>query len=269
VSSLRALRLFASNSTATQPFLGIGDPLLDDHPARGGANPGRGTAARGGVRVAPLFRGGVGDVRAVAALPSLPETAGELAAMARAMGAGNESLVLRAAATETAIKAMPLASRRVLAFATHGAVAGDLSGLAEPALVLTPPAQASERDDGLLTASEIALLKLDADWVILSACNTAAGDGTPGAEGLSGLAKAFVYAGARTLLVSHWPVASEPTVAITTRMLAEAVKPGVGRDEAHRRAMLAYLADPANLALAHPAYWAAFAVIGEGNPGAR
>ena len=112
--------------------------------------------------------------------------------------------------------------------------------------MLTPPARPTELDDGLLTASEIAQLKLDADWVILSACNTAAGDGTPGAEGLSGLAKAFIYAGARAMLVSHWPVASEPTVAITTRMLKESARPGVGRAEAHRLSMLAYLADPAN-----------------------
>jgi len=83
----------------------------------------------------------------------------------------------------------------VLTFATHGLLAGDLKGLSEPALVLTPPKEGTELDDGLLTASEVAQLKLDADWVILSACNTAAPDGTPGAEGLSGLAKAFFYAG--------------------------------------------------------------------------
>jgi CHAT domain-containing protein len=89
----------------------------------------------------------------------------------------------------------------VVAFATHAAVAGDLKGIAEPAIMLTPPAEPSEQDDGLLTASEVAHdVKLDADWVVLSACNTAAADGTPGAEGLSGLAKAFFYAGARALL---------------------------------------------------------------------
>jgi CHAT domain-containing protein len=82
--------------------------------------------------------------------------------------------------------------------------------------VLTPPDEGSEADDGLLTASEIATLDLNADWVILSACNTAAADGTPGAEGLSGMAKAFFYAGARALLVSHWSVNSEAAVAITT-----------------------------------------------------
>ncbi len=108
------------------------------------------------------------------------------------------------------------------------------------------------RDDGLLTASEVAQLKLDADWVILSACNTASADGTPGAQGLSGLAKAFFYAGSRALLVSHWPVVSDAAVAITTRMLAEAAKPGVGRAEAHRRAMMAMIDDKDRPHYAHP-----------------
>ena len=96
-----------------------------------------------------------------------------------------------------------------MAFATHGLVAGELAGVSEPALVLTQPAEGTETDIVLLTASEVAQLKLNADWVILSACNTAAADGTPGARGLSGLAKAFFYAGSRALLVSHWPVDSD------------------------------------------------------------
>ncbi len=177
---------------------------------------------------------------------------------------GDEALILGTEATETRIKQARLADYKVLAFATHGLVAGDLTGLSEPALVLTPPEQGTEQDDGLLTASEVALLKLDADWVILSACNTAASDGTPGAEGLSGLAKAFFYAGSRALLVSHWPVASEAAVRITTRMLEEAEKPGVGRAEAHRRAMLALIDDKDRPHFAHPLFWAPFVVVGEG-----
>ena len=130
--------------------------------------------------------------------------------------------------------------------------------------MLTPPAVATAEDDGVLTASEIAALRLDADWVILSACNTAASDGTPGAEGLSGLAKAFVHAGARTLFVSHWPVSSQATVALTSVLLGEASRPGVGRAEAHRRAMQAVRDDPATPLFAHPVFWAPFVVIGEG-----
>src|SRR6187200_885248 len=82
-----------------------------------------------------------------------------------------------------------LAAYRIVHFATHGALAGELKAGAEPGLILTPPSEATPEDDGYLSASEIAGLKLDADWVILSACNTAAG-GSEGAEALSGMSRA-------------------------------------------------------------------------------
>jgi len=132
--------------------------------------------------------------------------------------------------------------------------------------VLTPPETGSPQDDGLLTASEVALLKLDADWVILSACNTASSDGTPGAEGLSGLAKAFFDTGSRALLVSHWPVASDATVRLTTDMLTQTSHdPSLRRAEALQRAMLAMIADTdAPDYYAHPMFWAPFMLVGEG-----
>ena len=135
---------------------------------------------------------------------------------------------------------------------------------AEPALILTPPEQASEEDDGLLTASEIAQLKLDAEWVVLSACNTAAGESDkPGAEALSGLARAFFYAGARALLVSHWAVNSEATVDLITKAFDELkADPKIGRAEALRRSMLAIISKGGGYA--HPANWAPFVVVGEG-----
>ncbi len=131
---------------------------------------------------------------------------------------------LGAKATERHVKSLSSDGRldraRVVHFATHGLIAGETNSLAksraEPALLLTPPARASEVDDGLLTASEVATLKLNADWVILSACNTAAGD-TVGGDAFSGLARAFFYAGARALLVSHWYVNSDATVALITK----------------------------------------------------
>jgi tetratricopeptide (TPR) repeat protein len=254
-SSLRALRRFAKEARARKPFIGIGDPLLDGHPGRDRR-----------AALASLFTPrGVADVRAVKALPALPDTADELKALAKALGAGEENLFVRQAATEVRVKNADLSSARVLAFATHGLVAGDLKGLAEPALVLTPPAEATDADDGLLTASEAAQLKLDAEWVILSACNTAAADGAPGADALSGLAKAFFYAGSRALLVSHWPVFSEAAVRLTTGAIAEAeASPDIGRAEALRRSMLALMNDAANPHYAHPMFWAPFVVVGEG-----
>ena len=174
---------------------------------------------------------------------ALPETADELKSVARKLGASEADLKLGAAASELMVKQADLSPYRVVYFATHGLVAGEVKGLAEPALALTIPAIASELDDGLLTASEISQLKLNADWVVLSACNTAAGD-RAGAEALSGLAHAFFYAGARALLVSHWRVNSQAAVQLTTGTFAALQNdPRVGRAEALRRAMLAMIDD--------------------------
>jgi CHAT domain-containing protein len=99
--------------------------------------------------------------------------------------------------------------------------------------------------------------------VILSACNTAAGDAT-GAQALSGLARAFIYAQARALLVSHWAVNSNATVKLVATAMRETTRDAkVGRAEALRRAMLA-LIDKGEARQAHPAYWAPFVVVGEG-----
>ena len=130
--------------------------------------------------------------------------------------------------------------------------------------MLTPPDKATDEDDGLLTASEVTQLKLDADWVVLSACNTAAGvrELTDG-DSLSGLARAFFYAGARAVLVSHWAVDSEAAVALITKAFDE-MKAGrkVGRAEALRRSMVALIERGGRYA--HPAVWAPFVVTGEG-----
>ena len=257
VSSLRALRQFANSEHASAPFLGVGDPVLNGIPA-----------SMPIATLASLWRGAIVNVEAVRALPPLPQTAEELHAIARTLGAADTDLLLGERASEPVLRQTPLDHYRVVAFATHGLMSGELKGLAEPALVLTPPAEATAENDGLLTASKIATLKFNADWVVLSACNTAAGDGTPDAGGLSGLAKAFFYAGARSLLVSHWPVRSDAAVKLTTGAFAALAKdPTIGRAEALRRSMMAML-DPSEPAeFAHPLAWAPFVLAGEGSAG--
>ena len=262
VQSLQALRKLTPAGTAVKPFFGVGDPVLEG-PA-GTPDPKQRSARRTGPAPARFYRNGLADVRAVRELTPLPDTADELRAIAKVLGAAPADVNLREAASETRVKAASLNQYRVVHFATHGLVAGDLSGLAEPALVLTPPAAPTDADDGLLTASEIAALKLNAEWVVLSACNTAAGEGE-GAEALSGLARAFFYAGARALLVSHWAVYSQAATELTTTTFAMlADNPRIGRAEAFRRAMLALIAKGEA-----PSYWAPFVVVGEAGAAGR
>lgn len=287
VASLKALRGQARASSGDMAFIGFGNPLLKGESGTDERAEQRqacaalpSAAARTPITVASAVRGkapgkargGLANVEAVRLQDPLPETADELCAVARASGATDPDTVvnLGARATEARVKSLSadrtLARARIVHFATHGLVAGETALLAadraEPALLMTPPAVASTEDDGLLTASEVSSLALDADWVVLSACNTAAGDRV-GGDALSGLARAFFYAGARALLVSHWYVDSDATVALvrdTFEVLRDA--PTVSRAEALRRAM-ARLVDRGGR-MAHPATWAAFVVVGEG-----
>jgi CHAT domain-containing protein len=256
VPSLSALRKLPGDRSALRPFFGAGDPILQgpDPAERQRSGPRRAVTSPAG-----FYRNGLADIRAVRELAPLPDTADELRTIAKVLGASPDAINLGKAASETRVKAAALNEYRIIEFATHALVAGDLSGLAEPALVLTPPDLPTEADDGLLTASEIATLKLNADWVVLSACNTAAGN-AEGAEALSGLARAFFYAGARALLVSHWAVYSRAAAELTTKTFAAmASTPNLGRAEALRRSMLALIQDGKP-----PSYWAPFIVVGEG-----
>ena len=253
VASLKQVRGTAARSRAAKPFFGFGDPAFAGAPGD----------TRAIERAVDVCREGpLADADVVRALPRLRETAVELRSIARSLGAGEDAVVLGAAATETAVKAADLRQYRVLAFATHGLLAADLKCKNEPALALTPPATLGPADDGLLDASEVMQLSLDADWVVLSACNTAAPDGRPTGEALSGLARAFFDAGARSVLVSHWAVASVPTVKLTTGLFgAWAKDASLGRAEALRRAQRT-LWEQAETA--HPAFWAPFVVGGDG-----
>jgi len=266
VSVLRALKRKPVEAHSGESFVGYGAPVLGGKPA----DKSRPAGAR-------LFQSVDSDGATLAdpdvlrQLAALPGTARELAAMAVALKAPAKDVLLGAAATETAVRGdTNLAHARVVAFATHGILPREVSGIEEPGLVFTPPVSASASDDGLLAASEVSRLTLSADWVLLSACNTASSDGTPGADSLSSLARSFLYAGASALLASNWRVSDEATAALTVETLSGRSEGGLTRAEALQRAMRAVRtgkrADGTAIAgwnesWAHPAAWGAFTVI--------
>jgi CHAT domain-containing protein/tetratricopeptide (TPR) repeat protein len=283
VGSLKSLRAARANAAGAR-FIGFGNPLLDGENGtdkRAWSKQScrkpqtrEKTQVAGRAEFGSVFRNGQLSLEDLRHQPPLPETAIELCSVAEALGvpeAGlDKAVYLGGRATVSQIKALSktgeLAKARIIHFATHGLIAGETAmfakARAEPALVLTPPATASEDDNGLLTASEVAQLNLNAEWVVMSACNTAAGS-SYGAEALSGLARAFFYAGARALLVSHWAVDSQAAVAITTGAMNElAANPKVGRAEALRRAEAALITSGGRNA--HPSVWAPFVLVGNG-----
>ncbi len=281
VTALATLRALPAGDPDRRPFIGFGDPLFSREQA---AEAARETAAvpqmvvvsaqdqRLALRAAPKTQQ-LNSAR-LAMLPRLPETAEELRSIALAMNADVATdVVLGARANEATVRSLDLTRYRVLAFATHGLSPGDLDGLTQPALALSAPDVASVDGDGLLTMEEILALRLNADWVVLSACNTASGQGA-GAEALSGLGRAFFYAGARALLVSNWPVETTSARELTTDLFRrQSDAPTLTRAKALQATMNALIDGPGFVdaqtqrvifSYAHPIFWAPFTLVGDG-----
>ncbi|MGZ5870555.1 MAG: CHAT domain-containing protein [Bradyrhizobium sp.] len=281
ISALLTLRRLPVGTASRQPLIGFGDPLFSkeqaDEAARGD-KPVQVADAANVTRGMPLKRrnspklDGV-DSAQLAQLPRLPDTAEELKSIALALQADPAKVLnLGKDASEKNVKTMNLSNFKIIAFATHGLVPGELDGLTQPALALTAPTVADSDGDGLLTMQEVLALKLDADWVVLSACNTGAG-AVAGAEAASGLGRAFFYAGTRALLLTNWSVHSESARELITDLFKrQADDPALTRGEALRRAMMALVDGPGfvgangktEFAYAHPLFWAPYSVIGDG-----
>lgn len=196
-------------------------------------------------------------------------------AIARALRADVErDVFLGRDASKEKLRGFDLASRRIIAFATHGLLPGDFPGIDQPALALSaPPGDAADRDPqiALLTLDDILKLKLDADWVVLSACNSAAADGK-GADAISGLGRGFFYAGSRALLATHWPVESYSARLLVAGVFERyAANARVTRAEALQGSMLSLMTQSHAgegskdaYSFAHPMFWAPYALVGDG-----
>jgi CHAT domain-containing protein len=283
ISALVTLRALPASKGQRDPFIGFGDPdfgaAADQPAASRGAGGGRGTRKLG-VSRAPRWDENATDMDTIPAaaladsaplLAPLPDTREEILAIGAALGASiSRDTFFGDQATRKNVLEADLKHRRVVAFATHGLVAGDLPGLDQPALALAPPA-GKGIDDGLLKLEDILKLALDADLVVLSACNTAAADGS-GAEAVSGLGRGFFYAGARAVLATHWPVETVSARELVTRLFERyAADARLTRAKALRLAMLELIDKGVGLdergkpehSYAHPAFWAPYALYGD------
>jgi CHAT domain-containing protein len=280
-AALRALRQLPPGSNSRELFVGFGDPLFSAEQAANEADAQKNDAQKN-IEVAAVDTRSVRrravvktrgiDTANLARLPRLPDTADELKSIAGALRLEPSSVLhLGKDANEQAVKATDLSRFRIIAFSTHGLMAGDLDGLTQPALALSAPEVAGVGGDGLLTMEEILPLKLDADWVLLSACNTAAGAGA-GAEAASGLGRAFFYAGSRSLLATNWAVDSASARDLVTDVFRrKTASAEFGRAEVLRQAMMALIDGPGYVqdgktlySYAHPTFWAPYSLIGDG-----
>jgi CHAT domain-containing protein/tetratricopeptide (TPR) repeat protein len=276
--ALRTLRNVTAPTAKREQLVGFGDPFFNTEQAK------ETETADTAVVAADNTRGARIKLRAsprtqqmrsanLGMLPRLQDTADELKAIAVALQADpTKVLHLGKDANEKTVKGLDLSRFRIVAFATHGLIPGDLDGLTQPALALTAPEVADIDGDGLLTVDEILSLKLNADWVVLSACNTAAGAGA-GAEAVSGLGRAFFYAGSRALLVTNWSVDSASARELVTGVFRrQAENSKLSRAEALRQSMMTIMEsseikDGAGKPIythAHPLYWAPYTIMGDG-----
>jgi tetratricopeptide (TPR) repeat protein len=260
VSALTVFRSAAEVNHPRQPvrLAAIGNPCVGD---LAGKNCTPRAASTQDIASLSITRSGNGssDIRS---LPALPGSVREMDAFARLPGV-SATLLSGPQATEANLKAAQLGQQRVVVFSTHGLTTGEF-GLREPALVLTPPESATESDNGLFTATEIAGLDLDAELVILTACNsTNAGELFAASDPLNDLGRMFFYAGARSILMSHYRLYDAPAERLGVNMLRQwLARPGAGKAEALRRATDALLKDPAASYLAHPKNWASLFLAG-------
>ena len=274
VVALPALRTQDTVRRAQRPFIGFGDPVFIAATGDTRSPPTRGHTWRNlvtaGTHATPAMATPSSDLGKpvdFALLPQLPDTAQEIEEVASVLAADTErDVFLRRRASEALVKKTDLSSYRVVMFATHGLMGGELPGLYQPALALSNPEITGDGEDGMLTMEEILGLKLRADWVVLSACNTAAA-GSQSSESVSGLGRAFFYAGARSLLVTHWAVETASARLLTTEAFRrQASDASLSRARALQQSSLTLMTQAAgnDYSYAHPMFWAPYTLVGDG-----
>lgn len=234
------------SSNGRQDFLGIGDPENDEVISTA-------QLALKGSRVGPIIP------PAVRSRTNRSFTS-ELLAVSDIFPATRRTVLAGTSATKTNLLAQPIHEYRAILFSTHGYLAGDVYKAMGPALLLSAPAD--KPDARFLLTSDVVSLRLTADVVVLSACDTSGSDGSPEAEGFSGLTSAFLLAGAKSVVATLWPVEREATSSLVQHaMRAYKANPNRPFSFSLQQAALAVMRGAVSQ-WHHPAFWSPFVVVG-------
>jgi tetratricopeptide (TPR) repeat protein/CHAT domain-containing protein len=273
-SVLRSLRKYEKPGYGEwdRTLIAFADPVFSKEEAEDqkGAIKGKGIKSRGVSKETELTFQILSRSTGGNRLKRLKESSQEAKAISLEINGKESDIYLRNNATEQNIYNADMKDAQYLLFSTHGLLGGDFSGVAEPSLALTlidnPPGR-----DGFLAMSEVLGLDLNAEMIILSACNTyGQGEKAGSGEGFAGLTRSFMYAGSKALLVTHWSVESRAARDLMVNTFKEMKKKN--RPDALREAKLNMMdsSRPLNensnigLSLSHPFFWAPFVLVGEG-----
>ena len=251
-ATVLALQMSKSFSKSLKSLFGVADPVFDESDPRAkGIKLASSSYHEDMTRSLRRFDTDSGG----AFFQRLPGTREELSRISKMMD--NPALNFDLDASEEKVKSTDLKPYRYIHFATHGILANDLPYIQQPALVLSQ-VKKDENNDGFLTLGEVLSLKMNADVVALSACKTGLGKEEKG-EGVSTLSRAFMYSGARALLVSLWSV-SDVSTAIFMEEFYKNLKSGKTKSEAIKLARTKLRQNPK---YQNPFFWAPFILIGE------
>ncbi len=261
ISVLRSLREMGKSRDLTQkPFIAFADPVYSTALKEENSK-----VKQRGRLVSLLGRSGA--IRG-GELTQLPDTRDEALFIAKLLQAGKDNVYLGTRASESNVKNSPLQQFNNVLFATHGLLAGEFKPGVQPALALSFVGDPA--NDGLLEMGEILGLNLNANLVVLSACNTASGSGkNDRGEGFAGLTRSFMYAGAKSLFVTLWSVESSTAKTLMQSTFTRLASLGKSRSlAAAKRAMITSpkklrLLRNLSVSTAHPFFWAPYVLVGE------
>ena len=262
VRSFVGLRNDVQSSKAEKSFIGFGDFVPVNSASVDQLSGYRSGDCQRNIEQSPSYQ----DTRA--RFDPLPATKLEISEVVKAFSESSVDVSFGSDFTDQAVKNLPLDQYQVLYFATHGLLPTDLECQPQPSLVTSQPQTLAGKNDGFLDMEEILQLRLDADLVVLSACNTGGPD-KKGGENLSGLARAFFFSGARSLLVSHWPAADEATAELMVDLFSDMHQSGTGLAKALKNVQSGFVKNlnATQVNYSHPFFWANFTVVGDGKKG--